>query len=173
MFQNMLRNVRKRSPLIHNITNYVTANELKYPIVFDPVGVGASKRRTETAMQLLEEVKFSVIRGNISEIKVLAFGNGTTKGVDAYVADQVMEENLDHVIAFAKAFAKKTISVIAITGAIDIVTDGEKNYCIRNGHPGTGVAGVALISAIFSANNIENERLLLRKQSEERVNVCK
>ena len=81
------------------------ANELNHPVVLDPVGAGASKLRTETAMQLLEEVKFTVIRGNISEIKTLASGSGTTKGVDADVADKVTEENLDDMVAFAKAFA--------------------------------------------------------------------
>ena len=213
MFQNMLENVRKNCPLIHNITNYVTvndcaniviacgaspimaddkeevaeitticsglninigtlnsrtiasmliagkrANELNHPVVLDPVGAGASKLRTETAMQLLEKVKFSVIRGNISEIKTLASGSGTTKGVDADVADKVTEENLDDVIAFAKAFAKKTGAVIAITGAIDIVADSEKAYCIRNGHPmmssitGTGCQLSAMTAAFVTAN---------------------
>ena len=213
MFQNMLENVRKNCPLIHNITNYVTvndcaniviacgaspimaddkeevaeitaicsglninigtlnsrtiasmliagkrANELNHPVVLDPVGAGASKLRTETAMQLLQEVKFSVIRGNISEIKTLASGSGTTKGVDADVADKVTEENLDDVIAFAKAFAKKTGAVIAITGAIDIVADSKKAYCIRNGHPmmssitGTGCQLSAMTAAFVTAN---------------------
>ncbi|MEE1087258.1 MAG: hydroxyethylthiazole kinase [Schaedlerella sp.] len=59
------------------------ANKLNHPIVLDPVGAGASRLRREAAMKLLEEVKFAVIRGNISEIKTLASGNGTTKGVDA------------------------------------------------------------------------------------------
>ena len=58
------------------------ANELGHPVVLDPVGAGASKLRTETANQLLKEVRFTVIRGNISEIKTLALGNGTTKGVE-------------------------------------------------------------------------------------------
>ena len=51
------------------------ANELGHPVVLDPVGAGASKLRTDTAIQLLEEVKFTVIRGNISEIKSLASGH--------------------------------------------------------------------------------------------------
>ena len=91
------------------------ANELSHPVVLDPVGAGASKLRTETAQKLLEEVKFTVIRGNISEVKTLASGSGTTKGVDADVADKVSEENLDSAVAFAKAFAEKTGAVIAIT----------------------------------------------------------
>lgn len=134
------------------------ANQLAHPVVLDPVGAGASKLRTETAMQLLAEVQFAVIRGNISEIKTLASGSGTTKGVDADVADRVTEENLDAMVAFVKAFAKQTGAVIAVTGAIDIVADGEKAYCIRNGHPmmssvtGTGCQLSAMTAAFVTAN---------------------
>ena len=92
------------------------ANELGHPVVLDPVGAGASKLRTDTAVSLLDGIRFSVVRGNISEIKTLALGSGTTKGVDADVADRATDENLDEVVAFAKAFAKKTGAVAAITG---------------------------------------------------------
>ena len=51
------------------------ANELGHMVLLDPVGAGASKLRTDTAIELMEKVKFSVIRGNISEIKTLALGN--------------------------------------------------------------------------------------------------
>lgn len=134
------------------------ANELNHPIVLDPVGAGASNLRTETAMELLKEVKFTVIRGNISEIKTLASGSGTTKGVDADVADRVTEENLNDVIAFAKSFSEKTGAVIAITGEIDIVANNNKAYCIRNGHPmmssitGTGCQLSAMTAAFVTAN---------------------
>ena len=134
------------------------ANELNHPVVLDPVGAGASKLRTSTAMKLLDEVKLAVIRGNISEIKTLASGSGTTKGVDADVADKVTEENLDEEVAFTKAFAKKTGAVIAITGAIDIVADENKAYCIYNGHPmmssitGTGCQLSAMTAAFVTAN---------------------
>ena len=96
------------------------ANELSHPVVLDPVGAGASKLRTNTAMKLLSEVKFTVIRGNISEIKTLASGSGTTKGVDADVADKVTEENLDEVVAFTKVFAKKT-DVIEVRQNLEVV----------------------------------------------------
>ena len=213
MFQEIFENVKAKSPLIHNITNYVTvndcanmviacgaspimaddeheveeitsicaglninigtlnsrtiasmllagkkANTLLHPVVLDPVGAGASQLRTDTALRLLDEVKFTVIRGNISEIKTLALGSGTTKGVDADVADKVTEENLDEVVAFAKAFAKKTNAVVAITGAIDIVANETMAYCIRNGHPmmsditGTGCQLSALTAAFVAAN---------------------
>ena len=134
------------------------ANQLGHPVVLDPVGAGASKLRTQTALTLLDEVKFAVIRGNISEIKTLALGSGSTKGVDADVADKVTEQNLDEVVSFAKAFAKKTGAVIAITGAIDIVADDKKAYCIKNGHPmmsditGTGCQLSAMTCAFVTAN---------------------
>lgn len=213
MLKEMLNTVREKSPLVHNITNYVTvndcanillacggspimsddlgeveeitaicgglninigtlnaqtipsmlaagkkANALGHPVVLDPVGAGASSLRTNTAYQLLEEVQFTVIRGNISEIKTLANGQGTTKGVDADVADTVTEETLPEAAAFAKAFAAKTGAVIAITGAIDIVANAEKAYCIYNGHPmmssvtGTGCQLSALTAAYVTAN---------------------
>ena len=134
------------------------ANLLGHPVVLDPVGAGASQLRTDTANRLLREVKFTVIRGNISEVKTLASGAGTTKGVDADVADKVTEENLDSAVAFAKAFAARTGAVVAITGAIDIVADAHKAYCIRNGHPmmssitGTGCQLSALTAAFVTAN---------------------
>ena len=213
MFEKIFENVRQKSPLIHNITNYVTvndcanmllacggspvmaddpedaaeiaavcdglninigtlnqrtipamfaagkqANELCHPVVLDPVGAGASTLRTETALGLLKEVAFTVIRGNISEIKTLAFGSGTTKGVDADVADRVTEENLNEALTLARDFARRTGAVIAITGAIDIVTDGEKTFCIRNGCSemstitGTGCQLSALTAAFAAAN---------------------
>ena len=212
MLKEMLENVRGKTPLIHNITNYVTvndcanillacggspimsddieevgeitsicgglninigtlnqhtipamfaagekANELGHPVVLDPVGAGASALRTNTALELLERIQFTVLRGNISEINTLASGSGSTKGVDADITDQITEENLDQAVSFAKSFAKKTGAVVAITGAIDIVTDGNNAYCIRNGHAemskitGTGCQLSAMIAAYITA----------------------
>ena len=134
------------------------SNELGHPVVLDPVGAGASALRTQTASKLLEQVKFTVVRGNISEIKTLAVGTGTTKGVDADVSDRVTEENLSEAVSFAKAFAEKFSCVVAITGAIDIVADANNAYCIRNGHPmmssitGTGCQLSALTAAFLCAN---------------------
>ena len=107
----------------------------------------------------MEKVRLTVIRGNISEIKTLALGSGTTKGVDADIADAVTEENLDEVINFAKNFAKETRAIIAITGTIDIVCDAERAYVIRNGHPmmskitGSGCMLTAMITAYLVANS--------------------
>jgi hydroxyethylthiazole kinase len=135
------------------------SNELGHITVLDPVGAGASKLRTDTTFQLLREVNFSVIRGNISEIKTVYAGSGTTNGVDASVSDMVTDSNLDDVILFAKELSKKTKAVIAITGAIDIVTDENKAYIIRNGHPimskitGSGCMLTSIITAYCIANS--------------------
>lgn len=134
------------------------ANELLHPVVLDPVGAGASTLRTETTFKLLEEVNFSVIRGNISEIKTISKGSGTTKGVDADLCDMIMEENIEEAIIFARELSKKTGAVIVITGVIDIVADEKKVYLIRNGHvmmsqiTGTGCMLTALITAFCGAN---------------------
>ena len=106
----------------------------------------------------MKELKLAVIRGNITENKTLALGSGTTKGVDADVADAVTEENLDDAVLFVKEFARKTGSIIAVTGAIDLVSDGEKCYVIRNGRPemgkitGTGCQLSGMMTAYVTAN---------------------
>lgn len=135
------------------------SNELNHPVILDPVGAGASALRTETVFKLLKEVKFSVIRGNISEIKTVYAGSGSTKGVDAAESDAVNENNMDQVINFAQDLSQRTGAVIAITGATDIVTDSEKVYVIKNGHPmmsritGSGCMLTTLIGAFCGANN--------------------
>lgn len=132
--------------------------ELHHPVILDPVGAGASTLRTRTVETLMEEIPFTVIRGNMSEIKTLAGGKGTTRGVDVDVADRVSEENLDQAVTFAKNFARETGAVIAITGAIDIVADQDRAFCIYNGRPemsaitGTGCQLSALTAAFVTAN---------------------
>lgn len=85
--------------------------------VLDPIGTGASALRTETALRLVKEIQFSVIRENIPEMKAL--GQGTTKGVDTDATNQVTEDNLEVVVTFVKRYAKETKMVIAVTGAIE------------------------------------------------------
>jgi hydroxyethylthiazole kinase len=134
------------------------ANELKHPVILDPVGIGASRLRTETVLRLFKEVNFTVIRGNASEIKAIDNGIGNTKGVDADTSDFITEDNLDATVAFAQKLSERMNSVIVITGAIDIVVDRRKVYVIRNGHPmmskitGTGCMLTALIGAYCGAN---------------------
>ena len=213
MFEIIFENIRKKHPLTHCITNYVTVNDcanillaagaapimaddisevreitsicnalavnigtlnertiesmieagkeairLGHPVVLDPVGAGASKLRTDTAFRLMDEVEFTVIRGNISEIKTIATGSGTTRGVDADISDAVTEANLSEAVRFVQEISRQKNAVIAVTGVIDIVADSEKAYVIRNGHPmmskitGTGCMLTVLTAAYCAAN---------------------
>ena len=134
------------------------ANALNHPVLFDPVGAGASKYRLETAKRLLKEVDFDVIRGNVSEIKTLMEISGTSRGVDASAEDKVTKENLDQAAAFAKQASRALNAVIFMTGAIDIIADENTVWCIYNGVPemaaitGTGCQLSALTTAYISAN---------------------
>ena len=114
------------------------AAELGHPIVLDPVGAGASGLRTRTAAELLDKLPIAVIRGNMSEVKALAGGAATTRGVDVCPDDAVTSENLAESAAFARDFAQQTGSVVAITGAIDIVAHGDEAYAVSNGSPVMG-----------------------------------
>ena len=208
-----LDNVRGTTPLVHNITNYVTvhdvaniilacggspimtdepddveditsicgglninigtlnkrsieamflagrkASELGHAMLLDPVGAGASRLRTETAKKLIAELRFTAIRGNVSEILALAAGGTSTRGVDASVADAVTDTNLPAKAAFAKAYAAETGAIIAITGAIDLVADATRCYAVRNGTPrmggitGSGCQLSGMMTAFLVAN---------------------
>ena len=133
------------------------ARALGHHVVLDPVGAGASRLRTETALRILHEVRPTVIRGNISEIRTLAVGSGTTQGVDANAADAVTEENLAATADFLRAFAARAEAIVVVTGAIDIMTDGVTVYTVRNGRPemglvtGTGCQLSALLAAALAA----------------------
>ncbi len=134
------------------------ANELHHPVILDPVGAGASSFRSKTVRQLMDSIRFTVIKGNSSEVKTIAQGSGTSKGVDADTADSVTDENLDTAIGYVKELSARTGSIIVMTGAIDISTDGDKAYVCRNGHPvlksitGSGCMLGALAAAFCAAN---------------------
>ena len=131
------------------------ANELNIPVVLDPVGAGASLFRNETTKRILEEIKISVLRGNMSEIKFIAGLESETKGVDASESD--LKSDSDEGIRVAKSLAKRFNCTVAITGVCDIVSDGEKSVTIENGTKmlsnvtGTGCMTTALVGGYLGA----------------------
>ena len=135
-----------------------TSSELGHVTLLDPVGAGATRLRTRTATDLVENLDLTVIRGNISEVKTIAQGAGTTQGVDADAADAVGEGDVAATAAFAKELSAKTGAIIAITGAIDFAADAERCFVIRNGRPemgkitGTGCQLSAMTCAFVAAN---------------------
>ena len=199
----VLGRVRTQCPLIHNITNYVTVNDVAnavlalgaspimaddiaeaaditamsaalvvnigtlnsrtlasmldagrranaqgVPVVLDPVGAGASRLRNEATEQLLREVKLTVLRGNLSEIAFVAGLQAAAKGVDVSEADAGRDPEM-----VALTAARRLDCTVAITGAVDVITDGGRVARIHNGHrllsrvTGTGCMTTALVGA--------------------------
>ena len=206
-YGDILGELKKKRPLIHHITNYVTvndcanislaigaspimadaieeveaivsissalvlnigtlncrtvesmiaagkkANQLNIPVIFDPVGAGASEFRNETTRRILQEVNVSVLRGNISEIRFIAGLSSNTKGVDAAEID-----TSDNAIKIAIDLAKKQNCIVAITGVTDVVSNGSNTVTIKNGHQsmsnitGTGCMCTSLVGSFCAA----------------------
>ncbi|MGA8180690.1 MAG: hydroxyethylthiazole kinase [Desulfobacterales bacterium] len=198
--------IRKKKPLIHNITNYVVMNytanallamgaspvmahalneveemvslagalvlnigtlnddwiasmikagkkasELQTPIILDPVGSGATSFRTSAAKKIIQETRISVVRGNASEILSLRQEDSKTKGVDSI-------HSVEAAVEPAKILAGEIGAVLAVTGPIDLITDGEQMIRVSNGHPlmgyvtGNGCAATATIGAFLSVD---------------------
>ena len=198
----ILREIRRRKPLVHHITNFVVMNSTAnvtlavggspimahaheemeamaafadalnlnigtltpywvdsmilagkaagkrgIPIILDPVGSGATPLRTEAARRILEEAPVTVIRGNASEVMSLSTGGKEIRirGVDSLETVAAVRDG-------AYATAKKLGKVIAVTGEVDFITNGEKSIEVHNGDPmfglvtGTGCAATTVVS---------------------------
>lgn len=126
------------------------ANRFNKPIILDPVGVFATKSRARLVEELLNKVKFDVIKGNFAEIKYIGGFDVKGKGVDSFDED----ENIDEII---KKVAKKLECVVVATGKVDVITDGEKIIKIENGTSklksitGTGCMSASLIGSYLGA----------------------
>jgi hydroxyethylthiazole kinase len=132
------------------------ASELGIPIVLDPVGAGATKLRTESALRLIRELNVAIVRGNSGEIGALLGLEAEVKGVESVKGVE------DPAEAVRKA-ASLWKSVVAITGKRDFVSDGERVLGVDNGHPflttitGSGCMATTAIAA-FAA--VEKDYLL-------------
>lgn len=214
----MIDKVRRERPIVHCITNYVTAGDvanmvlaagaspimadgvkemediaaisqglvlnlgtlketaveamiaagrrtaaLGHPVVLDPVGAAASAFRRETALNILQAVPCTVIRGNASEIRALAGavlkaeGHVSSRGVDADWQAAVNERNRTDAAAMAQALSRAVKAVIVMTGETDLVADAERVCFVKNGHPmmgritGSGCMLDGVIAAFLAA----------------------
>jgi hydroxyethylthiazole kinase len=127
------------------------ANQLEIPIVLDPVGSGATRLRTDSAKRLIKELSITIIRGNASEVLSLAREGSRTKGVDSM-------HSVDEAEAAAVALARELNTTLAITGPVDLITDGDRVCRVLNGHElmgfvtGTGCTATALVGAFLAAD---------------------
>ncbi|MGB9781247.1 hydroxyethylthiazole kinase [Caldanaerobacter sp.] len=122
------------------------ANQYGVPVILDPVGAGATSLRTKSAKRIIEEVRVSVIKGNSAEISTLSGRTGKIRGVEA------VEEEED-ISDIAYDLAVKCGCVVAVSGKVDVITDGKKIAYVKNGHPMMGTitgTGCMLTSVVAS-----------------------
>ncbi|WP_258359851.1 hydroxyethylthiazole kinase [Moorella sulfitireducens (nom. illeg.)] len=132
------------------------AGEAGIPVIFDPVGAGATPFRTATAQRIIKELHVDILRGNASEIACLAGLGGQTRGVDAAGVPARVAE-------MTRQIAQDLGTVVVVTGATDYISDGRRLIAVDNGHPmltlvtGTGCSATSVIAAFraVEANGVE------------------
>jgi hydroxyethylthiazole kinase len=199
--------VRQRQPVVHAITNWVTANDvasalhavgarpimaftpeevqeiasgadalvlnlgtpsplgiesmlraghqavsLGHPVIFDPVGAGASSFRIEASKRIITELRLKVIKGNRAEIGFLAEGHGKLAGIDAVAGPEDLERAAEHL-------SRTSGAVVAVSGPQDLIVFSGKKVIVENGHPmmarvtGLGCILTGLIGAFAAVEN--------------------
>jgi hydroxyethylthiazole kinase len=129
-----------------------TANERGVPVVLDPVGVGATAYRTETARRLLDEVDVAVLRGNAGEVATLVGVEAEVRGVESVGGGGDPAE-------LAGAAARTFGVVAAVTGPVDHVSDGDRSAAVANGDAmlasitGTGCMSTAMTGCFLAAKD--------------------
>lgn len=137
-----------------------TANKYNKPVILDPVGVFATKARSELTNKLLNEVKFDVIRGNISEIQFLGGLDVKGKGVDSFDDGSDLSD-------IVKVVAKKLECVVVASGKTDVISNGDKVYKIFNGSrklkyiTGTGCMSTSLIGSFLPSTKNKLEAAVI------------
>jgi hydroxyethylthiazole kinase len=128
------------------------AKEKGIPIVFDPVGAGATPYRSAASQELLAAAVPTIIRGNASEISALvSSGAGATKGVESTLSSS-------SALVSAKTLATGMGCVVSLSGAVDYIVGAGKLVLVRNGHPlmprvtGLGCTATALTAAFAGVN---------------------
>lgn len=135
------------------------ANEKNIPVIIDLVGVGASKLRYDFAKKLLENYKFSIIKGNGSEILAISEEASNAKGIDVGEKDKISGENFEKFIEISKKLCQKYQTSVLITGKTDILLDENRYFLIENGCENlskitaTGCMLTSLISTFLSVTN--------------------
>jgi hydroxyethylthiazole kinase len=129
-----------------------TANQNGIPVIFDPVGSGATAFRTLCAKQIIHDVSLRAIRGNASEILSLGLSPSTTRGVDSI-------HSVEDAAKTAQVLAGELKTTLAITGPVDLITNGKRVVTVHNGHPmmayvtGAGCAATAVIGAFCAVDD--------------------
>ena len=146
-----------------------TSLENNIPSVIDAVGVTCSDIRLELAKEYINVCRPAVIKGNISEIKVLNGLSSDAAGIDVSDKDTFSSDNevkMKYTGELVKELAKKTNSVVVATGVVDTISDGCEVYYIQNGCEmmssitGTGCMLNVLIASYISAGKYTDTKIL-------------
>lgn len=198
-----LSRIRERTPLIHNITNFVAMNDTAnvllalgaspvmahaieevremvahagalvlnigtleeswieamlaageeanargIPVVFDPVGAGATKLRTTTTERIRSALRVAVVRGNAAELATIAGMEAKIRGVDSLASGAPDSA--------ARLAAARFGGTAVVSGAIDYLSDATRAGEVRNGHPlmgrvtGSGCMATAIVGAFLA-----------------------
>lgn len=151
------------------------ANKRGIPVVFDPVGAGATPYRTAAAKRILDSIHVDVLRGNASEIAALADLPASTRGVDSGIVQNKQ--------AALKALAS-TDQIVIMTGKHDLLSDGQVVYEVHNNSAwlqtvtGTGCMLTAVLGAFstvgqYSRLNTSAAALSYFAAAAERAESCK
>ncbi|MGL5123128.1 MAG: hydroxyethylthiazole kinase [Fusobacteriaceae bacterium] len=109
------------------------ANELKVPIILDIVGLGATEYRNKAVKKLVDKFKFTVIKGNLSEIKYFCDLKVKSKGIDT---DEFInnENEMNEIVNQMKIKALAQNTILIATGEKDLICNYEKCYIVENGN---------------------------------------
>ena len=153
------------SATLENVSNHLQAlrayNQCGGPVLFDPVGAGATELRRTAVKKLMSGGYFHVIKGNFSEIMTVSGSSGAQpKGVDSAKSDVLGAERA----RLVKALASRERAIVIMTGEVDYLSDGKRTYSIANGHRYLGQitgSGCTLGTTIASFIAVEREDTLL------------
>jgi hydroxyethylthiazole kinase len=129
-----------------------SANKKGIPVILDVCGAGATALRDRKSLELINEVRIDVIKGNASEVARVSGESVKTRGVDA------TEVSGDLVLRAEKLAAQRKATVV-ITGKVDITTNGRQTHLVKNGHPlmtrvvGTGCMATSVIGAFAAVES--------------------
>jgi hydroxyethylthiazole kinase len=126
------------------------------PVIFDPVGIGASPFRMNASRRITSELRLTVIRGNRAEIGFLSGGGGKLAGIDAVSGPEDLLKAADHL-------SKTSGAVVAVSGPRDLIVFSGQKVIVENGHPMmarvTGL-GCILTAVIGAFTAVENDPLV-------------
>ncbi len=127
------------------------ANAHEVPVVFDPVGAGATAFRTDASKRILDQVEVAVVRGNAGEVATLVGVAAEMRGVESMGAAAEPAE-------LARQAAGALGVVVSVTGPVDHVSDGKQTVAISNGDPmmatitGTGCMSTAITGCFLAVS---------------------